>query len=170
MPQVQSPASFTRPLDPRVCDRLARAQREHYRIGVCAGCGGPEVFAKTKPAASCLRCGRFRVLSAIAPSAKARRCLGCRHLFYSVTNYQQCEKCRAKSGATRPAKASGLRTSVTPKTSPVLRADLEAVLRSPDPATKAEHLRGTPGDPDGEIFQVDLPANQLGPGWRKRVG
>jgi hypothetical protein len=107
MPKVQSPAFLNRLIDPRVCDRLARAQHEHYKIGVCAGCGGPEVFAKTKPAARCLRCGRYRVLAAIAPYAKAHRCLGCRRLFYSVMNYQKCEKCRAKSGVTRPAKTPG---------------------------------------------------------------
>ena len=117
MRPVHPPAFLPRPLDPRVCDRLARAQREHYRVGACASCSGPEVFAKTKPAARCLRCGRSRVLAAIAPYARARRCLACRRLFYSVTNYQQCEKCRAKSGASRPAKVPGLRTSVTPKTS-----------------------------------------------------
>jgi hypothetical protein len=118
MRQVHPPASSTRPLDPRVCDRLARAQREHYKIGVCAACGGPEVFAKTKPAARCLRCGRYRVLAAIAPYAKAHRCLGCRRLFYSVINYQKCDKCRAKSGVTSPGKVPGLRTPVTLKTGP----------------------------------------------------
>src|SRR5476649_2588408 len=107
MPQVKFPASLTRPLDQRVCDRLARAQREHYKIGVCASCGGPELFAKAKPAAWCLRCERYRALAAIAPYAKAHRCLGCRRLFYSVMNYEKCEKCIAKSGATRPAKAPG---------------------------------------------------------------
>jgi len=142
MPQAHSPTiSLTRPLDPTVCDRLARAQRKHFKIGVCARCGGPEVFAKTKPAASCLRCGRYRSLAAIAPYAKAHRCLRCRRLFYSVTNYQNCEKCRAKSLVTRPAQAPGPRTSVTPKTGPVLRADPEAVSRSPDPPTTEESVR-----------------------------
>ena len=63
MRQVYPPASLTRPLDPHICDRLARAQREHYKIGVWASCGGPEVFAKTKPAARCLRCGRRRTIT-----------------------------------------------------------------------------------------------------------
>src|ERR1700674_3245892 len=130
MPQALSPAPLTHTLDPRVCDRLVRAQREHYKIGLCSACGGPEVFAKTKPAAKCLRCGRFRTLDAIAAHKKRHRCLSCWKIFYSVVNWQQCEKCRAKSGVTRPATAPGLRTSVTPKTSPVLRADPAAVPRS----------------------------------------
>ena len=143
MPQAQSPAPLTSPLDPRVCDRLARAQRQRYKIGVCPSCGGPEVFAKTKPAARCLRCGQFRVLAAIAPVAKAHRCLTCRRLFYSVTNYRQCEKCRAKSRVTRREKPLGLPTPVTPQTSPVLRANPDAVPGSPDSVAPADRGAST---------------------------
>ena len=47
MPQVQ--CVLQSPHRSRVCDRLALAQREHYKIGVYARCGGLEVYAKTKP-------------------------------------------------------------------------------------------------------------------------
>src|SRR5713226_1240988 len=100
MPQVQSPAFLDRQLDPRVSDRLARVQREHYKIGVCAGCGGPEVFAKTKPAARCLRCGRYRVLAAIAPYAKAHRCLACTFCYGPKT----CALYRAGAARTVPGR------------------------------------------------------------------
>jgi hypothetical protein len=98
MSQAMSPAPLTQPLDPRVCDRLASAQRQRYKIGVCAACGGPEVFAKTKPAAHCLRCDRHRLLDAIAPTPKRHRCLACWKIFYAVVNWQKCEKCRTTSG------------------------------------------------------------------------
>jgi hypothetical protein len=92
----RQPSVLPHAIDPRICDLLERAQREHFRIGVCAACGGPELFAKKTAAAKCLRCGRFRTLDAIASHKKRHRCLACRRIFCSVVNWQKCEKCRTK--------------------------------------------------------------------------
>src|ERR1019366_5200832 len=117
MPQARrQPAVDPHAIDPRVCDLIERAQREHFKMGVCTACGGSEVYAKTKPAARCLRCGRNRTLDAIAPHTKGHRCLACRKIFWSVVNWQKCEKCRAKSGVNHPGQARGRRTPFPPKT------------------------------------------------------
>ena len=132
MPQA-TPSPSTPAIDPRVCDLIERAQREHYRIGTCPACGGPEIFAKTKPAAKCLQCGRYRELEAIAPHTKRHRCLACRKIFYSVVNWQKCEKCRAKSRVNRESQAPGLRRAVTPKLPPILRGSPGPCSPGPDP-------------------------------------
>jgi hypothetical protein len=130
MPQAGDPTP--NPLDPRVCDLIEAAQRQHYKIGVCATCGGPELYSKTKPVARCLRCRRSRDLGAIAPHAKRHRCLRCRKIFYSVTNWQYCEKCRGKSRVNGEVQVPGLKGSLTHKTPAVLRAQSQPVSRSSD--------------------------------------
>ena len=114
MPQAVLPPSPPG-TDPRICDLIEAAQRQHDKIGTCAACGGPEVFSKSKPTSRYLRCRRHRALDAIAPQAKRHRCLACRKIFRSVVNWQTCDKCRAKLRVTVESHALGLRTVVTPQ-------------------------------------------------------
>jgi hypothetical protein len=83
-------------VDPRSIDILNRAEDEHYRLTACALCGGPELHAKTKPAAKCLRCGHYRMLERITPQATRQRCRRCREIFWAVLKMTTCEDCRGK--------------------------------------------------------------------------
>ena len=137
MPQARrQPAVDPHAIDPRVCDLIERAQREHFKMGVCTACGGSEVYAKTQPAARCLRCGRHRTLDSIAPHPKRHRCLACRKIFWSVVNWQKCEQCRAKSTESDRSQVPGFRGAVTPKTALILRADSAPISAGPDPVSR----------------------------------
>jgi hypothetical protein len=83
-------------VDPRSIDILNRAEDEHYRLTACALCGGPELHAKTKPAAKCLRCGNYRVLERITPQVTRQRCRRCKEMFWAVLKMMTCEKCRGR--------------------------------------------------------------------------
>jgi hypothetical protein len=83
-------------VDPRSIDTLNRAEEEHYRLTACALCGGPELHAKTKPAAKCLRCGHYRMLERITPQATRQRCRRCKEIFWAVLKMTTCENCRGK--------------------------------------------------------------------------
>ncbi len=71
------------------------AQDQRFRLGVCADCGGTEVFSKTRPLARCLRCRALRVLTRPAPIETRYRCAACKTMFRSVMKYLKCPKCRA---------------------------------------------------------------------------
>ena len=133
MPQASTPPSTAFAIDPRLCDRLEAAQRALYKIGRCDACGGPELFAKSKPAAKCLRCGRYRTLDAIGPHAKRHRCLSCWKIFYAPVNWQKCERCRAKSKVNGPSQRLGRPRRVTPQTPSILSASAEPIFGRLDP-------------------------------------
>jgi hypothetical protein len=83
-------------VDPRSIDTLDLAEHDHYRVTACAICGGPELHAKTKPTAKCLRCGRYRMLERITPQVTRQRCRRCKGVFWAVLKMITCEKCRGK--------------------------------------------------------------------------
>jgi hypothetical protein len=83
-------------IDPRSVDILDQAERGHYRIMACTLCGGPEVHAKHKPGAKCLRCGHYRTLDRITSTATRQRCRRCQATFWAVLKTTTCENCRGK--------------------------------------------------------------------------
>jgi hypothetical protein len=83
-------------IDPRSVDILDQAEREHYRIMACTLCGGPEVHAKHKPAAKCVRCGHYRTLEQITPLVTRQRCQRCQETFWAVLKTTTCANCRGK--------------------------------------------------------------------------
>jgi hypothetical protein len=89
-------ASTVIEVDPRSIDILNQAEQEHYRLTACALCRGPELHAKTKPGAKCLRCGHYRMLDRITPQVTRQRCRRCKDFFWAVLKMTTCEKCRGK--------------------------------------------------------------------------
>jgi hypothetical protein len=83
-------------LNPRTCDVIDRARREHYEIRRCTRCGGPELHSKERPAAKCLRCGAYRELAAITPYERQWTCGACRRRFWAVLGTGTCAGCAAK--------------------------------------------------------------------------
>jgi hypothetical protein len=96
VPRRRPEPVVTTDIDPRVCDILAQAEREHYRITACTDCGGPEIHAKTKPAAKCFRCGRYRTLERVTLAPTRQRCCRCKQTFHAVLKTRNCDKCRGK--------------------------------------------------------------------------
>jgi hypothetical protein len=57
---------------------LGVALKQHYRVGMCPVCGGPDVFSKEKPFSRCLRCWSRRDYMAVKQHKDSwRRCALC---------------------------------------------------------------------------------------------
>jgi hypothetical protein len=93
-------------IDPPSVDILNEAEREHYRIMACTLCGGPEVHAKHKPAAKCVRCGHYRTLEQITPRVTRQRCQRRHETFWAVLKTTTCANCRGKWTQERSPKST----------------------------------------------------------------
>ena len=86
------------PMTMRSIMATEQAMKQGYRIEPCAKCGGPFVYAKTTPAARCLRCGHRSELKSIkAHKTSFRRCAVCdkQNMIGVSVNSKYCRTCEA---------------------------------------------------------------------------
>lgn len=95
---MTTPQPWSLPCDVQLA--IAVAVKEHYRIDLCAACGGPEVFSKKTPQSRCFRCGMPREYMAVKQHKTSwRRCALCdkQNMAGIPLNRNYCRDCQALS-------------------------------------------------------------------------
>ena len=142
MPQVHSPAPLTRPIDPRTCQPIGlrpertRQDRRLRQLWRARGIREDETSRVVSAVWTVSGAGRDRARrqSPLMPRVPSVVLLS--DELPTMREMPGQIKANAAGEASRPFDA------VTPKTSPILRADPGAISRSPDPEAPQGRLRG----------------------------
>jgi hypothetical protein len=78
----------------------AQAEREHYRITVCA-CGGPRIHSKTTPLSKCFRCFLVEVSETPLTPSTHQKCRRCKTYRWAVEKALYCDSCAERLQKTK---------------------------------------------------------------------